>query len=95
MSHESLPVFDTIALAEVLYDGGTFKGELCVSQEAMERFEGNLLYDKEGIGLKEEVDHGHESHDEEREALEEVFKQPHVPPPPPPPPPPLKGFGTR
>ncbi|KAJ6401178.1 hypothetical protein OIU84_016566 [Salix udensis] len=82
-----------------LYDGGSSKGKLCVSQEVMECFEGNLLYDKEGTGIKEEADHGHESDDEEREALEEVFKQPHVPPPPhpppPPPPPPLQGFGTR
>lgn len=75
-------------------NGGASKGKLHVSQEAMECFEGYLLYDKEGIGIKEEVDNGHESHDEEREALEEVLKQPHVPPPPHPPPS-LKGFGTR
>lgn len=52
-------------------------------QEAMEGLEGNLLHDKEGTGLEEEANHGHELDDEEREALEEERHQPHLPSPPP------------
>ena len=64
---------------QVWCHGSAFSSD---SQEAMERVEGNILHDKEGIDIKEEIDHGHELDDEERKALEEIIKQPHVSSPP-------------
>lgn len=52
----------------MIHDGGTFSCEFRHRQEAMEFLEDQLLYDEEGIDLKEEADHGHEFDDEEEEA---------------------------
>lgn len=48
----------------------------------MEFVEGGLLHDQKGIGFKEKVDNGHESHDEERKASKKSFQQSLIPPPP-------------
>lgn len=50
----------------------------------MEFAEGGLLHDQKGIGFKEKVDNGHESHDEERKASKKSFQQSLIPSPPPP-----------